>query len=577
MKKLYLLGCLLCWLPLTGFAQTEKQLENAVRIYNTVDESMGKPDAKPDDLLKLTDNAETLLKTVIQKGGTEEQRSAKYFWAVLEQMRAEVYYRKGDGTSVKKGGDLLKVLESEFDRLDESAFPLSYQYSGTAYTVVYKDFLPARQRYFGELAELYSNVSEEVNVRKYAQKALALQPEGYYYITFLVRNILYKMARTYPEKADQGRPIITLYSRLTPENRASLNKLNIGETVVKTVAPLFLVGQNASASWDKTGAESAVIAGEMRASNLDTLSGKFYGQAMDKGQVFSEIQSWDLLQYFDNQGFKLTGLKVANKILPQISADNCADLLRLATYFQKFGDGAKARSVQQSGEACASKVRKTAEAEQKRRERADRRENRGHVYLGAYILRITQRPEYIDLGGVLNIPIGRSMLEFSYLKARNDQDYLLSERFGNKENLDKFPNPHWDGFYAHIGYKKLESGRSKSRSYGGFLLSYNERNFQTQYSDVLDKTTSLPVANNVAFQPKVTSYGALLNFGDLWQKGLLGADFYVGVGASYNLFDLNNVPYSRENYDFSNRFLAVRKEAYWGLQLRVGMTLGFSL
>jgi HPt (histidine-containing phosphotransfer) domain-containing protein len=60
MRKYYLIGSMLTMLHLTAMAQTEQQLENAIRVYQTILESSPKPEADPASLLKLADNAEQL-------------------------------------------------------------------------------------------------------------------------------------------------------------------------------------------------------------------------------------------------------------------------------------------------------------------------------------------------------------------------------------------------------------------------------------------------------------------------------------------------------------------------------------
>jgi hypothetical protein len=578
MRKYYLMGCMLTMLHLTAMAQTEQQLENAVRVYQTITESSNKPDVDPASLLKLADNAEILLKSVLKKGTTEEQRTAKYFLAVLTQLRAEVYYNKPGNTDIGLADQLLKSIESEFDRLGPTEFPFRYQSGGAAFVIEYTGFLPARQRFYGELAEYYFKKADATNLRKYAQKVLDLQPEGYYVVTFFIHKYLYDFTVEKPGKMEHARKMIDLYAKMDATQRADMNRVNFGTVLLKSVADLFLAGKSAPKDWDKNGSASFSIAEDLhRSGDMNALAGQFYSQALDLGYGFTIPQCWDLLPLFDQAGMSAGGWKFCNKILPQIGADNCAEYERLAGYFRKFGDANKATAIEQTASRCRDEAQKRAQEVQRRQERAARRANRNRVYVGAYVLRIAQRPQYIDLGGVINLPIGQSMFEFSYMKAKNDQDYLLSERFGKGEKLTSFPNPHWDGFYAHFGYKKLKSRRDASRGYAGFLLTYNERNYQPQMSAVLDKTSGIALTTELPFTPKLTSYGAMLNFGQLWQHRPFGADFYFGLGATYNQFNLNNPTYPRADYDFSNAFLSTRKETYWGFQMRIGMTLGFSL
>jgi hypothetical protein len=108
-------------------------------------------------------------------------------------------------------------------------------------------------------------------------------------------------------------------------------------------------------------------------------------------------------------------------------------------------------------------------------------------------------------------------------------------------------------------------------------LNYNERNFRPMISDVYDAATNLSVAFGVPFRPKQSSYGAMLNFGSMALGKGLGIDMYMGMGATYNQFDLNGGTYKRTTHTFSHPLLNGRKETFWGFQMRLGITVGLSL
>lgn len=576
-KNTQLLLLLLAFLPMTSFAQFAEKLESAVTMYNQLRVDKTSPTR---DILKQTETCEQLLREVISGGSTEEQATAKYFLAVLIQIRAEKYY-DADIRDLSKVSSILKSIVSEFDRLEPEVFPFRYKYQEKNYIVKYPDFVYTRRLFYSELAEMYYRESDVVNFDKYAGKAKSIFVEGDYFAPYLMEYFGFLLHKTNAEKNQYLQSAINYYGLMPAANRELVNNGASGTTFIKKNVGYVLSNKVAPVNWDPTGSESLTIANNLtKSGDLDSLACVLYSQAVDKGASLGYDQQWQVLDLYHTHAFKAAGTKLSNKILASLPPTNCNDLERLAPYFGKFGDATKSAAIQKTAQKCREDAQKRADDAEKRRQKELRKASRNRVYLGAYVLRMVQRPQYIDLGGTLDIPTGRSSrLELSYMMARNDQDYLLMERLKDSGQFDSdYKNPHWDGFYAHIGYKKMaRSYGSRSSAYQGFLVTYNQRNFQPALTNVVEESSGNVVAYDAPFEPKLTAYGFMLNVGSLWLGKGIGRDFYLGMGATYNTFDLNNSTWPTQQYNYTNPLLSSRKETFWGFQVRIGMTLGLAL
>lgn len=561
-------------IPFFSFGQTVQQLEEGVKIYNAVRDTATVSGVSFSYIFGQLDQSEALLKKVIQAGTAEEVKAAKYFLALNTLVRAETYYQ-GSADNKKLTLPTLLSVESEFDRLVPAEFPIRYSYFGKNFKVEYTNFEYSRMKYYAEVAELYSG-NDQAKFQKYARKSLDINAVNSEFLQYLIYTFTEKNATSDAERIENAQKFISLYSKMSESDRISVDNQNSGLKYLKRKAEILLLPTNQG--WDKTGELSATKGRELvQIGSADTLACRFYDQAVNKNYAFYETEKIQVLDLYDRTGFKSAGLKLCNQMLIAQSTTNCDGYDLLAKYYLKFGDSLKSKSMTQTAEKCRKDAAAAALAEARRREKSARKANRNRAYLGIYVLRVVQRPQYIDLGGYLDLPVGdKTMMEFSFMKARNDQDYLTMERLSNKEGVDDIANPHWDGFYGHFGFKWTK-GSSKSKSYGGMIFTYNQRNYQPLYSDVSLKGIPLPLQYQVAFEPKMTSYGVMFSSGALGLGKPFGVDMYMGLGPTYNIFKLNNDQYDRTDYDFSNPFLQQRKEQFWGFQIRLGLTVGLVL
>lgn len=557
----------------TASAQTPAQnLADAIRNYNSIREQNTDDKDKVAAQVILGGKTISLLENVKINGTEEERKTARYFAANLNKVLNE---RKNISkiTSYNEFETEVLQLLPEFEYFDAAQFPLRYKMDDKSFIIQYANFAETRQNFFAQMAESYFRDADKVNTRKFALKAINSAPEAKGFVVFYVQYYLHYSATNEGDQLAAAKTTMAAYNDIHPDNLPLLDIENRGVTYTGNCIQTLK-----TATLRQTdGVTSLEVANILKKSGkFDKEAAFFYQQAYQKGGLSNLADAWEALDFLQQKEEKSIGLSVANQIEKWVSVSDCAATEKLSGYFSAFGAPAKATAFKAGAEKCYTEARKRAAEEERRRAKAARRANRNKVYVGTYILRLAQRPQYMDYGLALNIPTGeRTYWELSYMKARNDQDYLLMERVKGSSDVNDLDNPHWDGFYAHIAMKKKYN--SSKTQYVGFLLNYNERNFQPQISDIYDRTTNLIKAANVSFEPKLTAYGLMLNLGHLSTQKTLGIDMYYGIGASYNQFDLQSPNYTRESDLFSNLFLEKRKEQFWGFQVRIGLTVGLNL
>ena len=160
--------------------------------------------------------------------------------------------------------------------------------------------------------------------------------------------------------------------------------------------------------------------------------------------------------------------------------------------------------------------------------------------------------------------------EFSYLKVKSKPENYFDLSLQDVTDVDEHL---WDGYFAHVNLKfptqDWDDGRA--RPYAGFLFAYNERTFQPFQTTVTHVGTGL--VSNAMVRPTSKQYSGLINFGFMAVKGI-GADFFMGFGASYNQFNGDLKERGNDDYTIGDLMLQHRKDAYWNFIMRIGMSIG---
>ena len=107
----------------------------------------------------------------------------------------------------------------------------------------------------------------------------------------------------------------------------------------------------------------------------------------------------------------------------------------------------------------------------------------------------------------------------------------------------------------------------------GLLFGYAQKDFESLMSNVTHDADG--VFSIETFTPKVTQYIAMINMGALVLAKGVGMDGYLGIGATYNQWEPGNA-INTDNYTIENPVLENRKDHYFGVIMRVGLTMGLN-
>jgi len=258
----------------------------------------------------------------------------------------------------------------------------------------------------------------------------------------------------------------------------------------------------------------------------------------------------------------------ANQFLAQkaIETNECNELSIAIANLEYWGDKTNAQKYSDLLPTCKELARK---AELKRLRKIQRENSTFNIYAGIYPIGLIAKSENMDFGGVLNIVNNKSVIEFSYLKMQNKQenyfDLWIDSRDYSADDL-----PKWNGYYSHIQYKRL----TNAPYYFGILGGYAQKSFSTFSENVTDNATSAVVSE--VFTPYSKQYIFMLNEGYLRLFKGFGFDAFVGLGVTYNTFDLGS-DVDRTTHTIDNPVLQYRKDNYFSFIARAGITIGLNI
>lgn len=115
---------------------------------------------------------------------------------------------------------------------------------------------------------------------------------------------------------------------------------------------------------------------------------------------------------------------------------------------------------------------------------------------------------------------------------------------------------------------KLSSDPGIGKTARYFYMNF-KYNFAFGYAAVGERE----LARHAMVQPTSKQYSGLINFGFMAVKGI-GADFFMGFGASYNRFNGDLNERGNDDYTIGDLMLQHRKDAYWNFIMRIGMSIG---
>ncbi|MGL5891999.1 MAG: hypothetical protein ACRC3B_19055 [Bacteroidia bacterium] len=581
MKTLFTISCFFLTVG-TVFAQTatEKRLEAAVKIYNSLRDSVDtfKASTLTDEQIVYTESMrdagvrifDSLIRVLPE--GNEERRVSRYFRANLEYQVGFVYGMKG------RNEDAFKVfdkIEPDFDYFgNTSVFPLRYKFDGKNYSVKYENFVGSYIEFYTGFGEVCANTSRSDRSLYCSRKTLSMTENStdylwyrYIAITKIIEqkkkknefdtemlDMAYKLAYTYnildtsyrKTIKDNNYPTIkTSYNRINDVFEKKPELIGNGEMYAKT-APLFAKEK------DYVKAED------------------FYTKALKYNYSFSKSELEQIIDVADKRSNNKLGIDAATRYEKLLSSTDCDGYRKLAGYYKLFDDKTREDAALVNVRKCENLV-----AEQrKNEERRKRRVNRGFmVYTATYPLALATRfGDYRDYGLVFGLGTNRMQIEFSgKLINRN---FVLQEDLAIRSIDDGGVTAYWSGRRMHVALRFNNGKSSNDNFFMGPVFELVQRNFEPIWCNV-NTSSGQFVASEMRFEAKETAYTAYFNFGTYFAKKFIYFEYFTGLGVYWANFDSGAGQYSGDAYMLSAPILESRKESRFGPAIRMGVTLGF--
>ena len=575
---------LAAWLWHIGPALAQTPAENlqaGVEIYNALrsyQDTLSIKTITPEKVREIKnrmDKGMALLEKTIQAGNAEQIRTAAYF---KTNFRYQYGFALGMNGENEKAYEVLSALEPEMTALTPESFPFRYVFFEKNYVVSWENFAPSQAEYYASTGEMAYTSENYANALRFVRLSLA-HPNTTDWLKYVsINKIIDIYAKdqsllTQEEYLDVALQSIQYYDRLSEDNK---------KLVADYQYPIVLRGlrilNNAAA--DKNGArsvarfmEAATVAARHEPKNQAVL--KMLALCYS-GEPAGDIAFHKMAQAYAQTNFLLdrslaekTGVAATDRLAALTPVSDCSGLQEVADLYAHWRRSEPEAIFRKKAATCVEQQEK----ERKKAERAARRANRHfNLYLGANILPLLNTNAKRDYGGVLNFVFEHTAFEFSYLKVNQNKENIFDLWINEVEGADQDNISRWDGFKAHFQPKFFT--KNGKGGYLGILLGYNEKNFEplsVNATHDADGAISLQT-----FDPSVKQYTAMLNMGAMKLFRGIGFDVFFGVGANYSQFDAGN-PIDRSAYTIDNPLLEFRKDKYFGVFFRTGISFGLNI
>ncbi|MDD2797908.1 MAG: hypothetical protein PHV20_04880 [Bacteroidales bacterium] len=564
---------------ITSIRTKSEAIEKIVSGNKTYDEATF---AKIDNLLG---ECQDMLDLVKKNGTHQEYLSALYFVANDFVFYANVLRKR---KNVELAYKALKPLEATFALYIESDFPLTYSYSDKSYSLTWNSFLKLQSDYyyakglacydFKKYKEAYDAFSNCI------QTGVASADYKYYaYLNLISLRGANVVTDTDEHYANNLCELYRNYLLLPSSFRKEADEqkystdydpiqriLDEGKKTTATPQILSRCAIVASLAADQLTQDKRVL------SLFDLVYTRLYDDTnLNSNSVpltdlsavtfANDAQNYakSMLEKDKTKAFAV-GVKSVNQMAALNSAGNdCEKCSEIAHLYNFWSQPQKEAVWQTKAKLCLDeRIRQEKEA----RRRALREKNNINLYSGIYAISALNH----NYGGVVNVTYRRFALEVSYLNInrKRENTYDLNTRSINASSSDISK---WNGYYAHIQPKFFTKS---SHGYWGIIAGYCDKKFEP-YSVMLTDNSTKAFSYQM-FAPTVKQYIGMLNFGVMGLNKVFGIDFYAGVGANYSTFDRGNAN-DLTGYTINNPIIANRKKNYFGLIMRLGLSVGLNL
>jgi tetratricopeptide (TPR) repeat protein len=568
----------------TTSAQTPKEnLEKGVETYNALrvyTRALTPATISNENVKEVKNRIEqgtSLLDKVVSGGTLDQSRVARYYKNSFQVELAYIYGVKGEH---QISYDTYKSLENTLTAYKITDFPLIYEYANKTVRFSWDNFTSFKAEFFTGIGEACYNLGkydESLTVLKSAMTNKNM-PFWLRYTNSLkimdirAKNKTLMLDEEYQEWALKS---MTAFIELSNDDKKRITdtKMPTWDRGYKVFNSLIDERVNTPSLGMKIG-EAAKI---LRGVNENEKAAKFFTYALKNGWGTAILLKNEVLPTARVVNDKVLGLKVLDILETRISATDCGSLEAFVKDYTQFGELAKAEETKKKIESC--QIKREQETKRKNEERKKAEEllaierkkaaRESHYFIGLHVVPLFSKPA--DIGGVFNYGTKRMLYELSFLKVnRNKENYYDLKLKG----VTGVPEHRWDGFMSHLAFKFSGKGSTrKMKPYSGFLLGYNQRNFESFTSNVTSTVDKKTVSK--VFTPSTTQYVGMVNAGLLTFHDW-AVDIYGGAGVAFNQFKGGNTEVWRNaNFTIEDKMVANRKPNYFNFLVRFGVAVGF--
>jgi hypothetical protein len=599
MKKIALLLMLLTPLPAffgmtsinSVFAQTAKEnLENGVEIYNAMKEyskDFTDENVKSQNVTEIksrADKAVGLFNKAISDGNPDQIKAARYFKTNALYKLAITYGQAKNNSACLKS---LKEIEADMNGYTESDFPIRYAYFDKNYKIEFeKNFSALQGEFYSVIADMYVIAGNRVKGVEYYQKTInsATAPTWNKYVAYSkLLNEKEKNNEFDREALNFSLGMMEQYDQLDDASKTMCVERNFDTYYNAT--PIFDKALTASAKFSERGDmslraarlmakysnEQNETAAEKRSENIKN-GQKWYKDALENGKDDKAILNESLIFAKEKQGKDSDlGKFVIDKMADKIAASDCDGFKKIADDYAFFGVTQKANTMKTKATKCqkdkeneaarqAEERRKEEEAMRRRQYRLDHPFN---VYVAFDLTPLLQSTK--NIGGHIDFRFKKSAISLGYTQ------------FVEKKDASS-KNAKWEGYKAFAALKFFQN--KYSGTYSGLHLGYADKIFVPIETDITTTTGTTPVTKRMTLTPLDKQYEVMLLFGAQWLGKVLGADFYFGIGGSYNQLSYKeqpNLDFEKTTFAGSEFYEERKKKESFNVKMRLGMTIGLNI
>lgn len=568
---------------LGSYTEAEAALDSAVHTYNAMRSyadnlsATNITDAEVDYIEEQKNLTKAQLSRVIRIGTSTNIDVANYFMLLSDY---EYGFTCAVANKLSESFRILEAIKPKMLALNPSQFNKNYKFENKNYSITWENVAPTLLEYYALMAELYTAEKNYSASREFAKYALnsnyTSEPEHKNWLKYLsinqyinattqLRYYTYDDALMAIEQIKYFQSLDTSYKNTIIESGISgyvsgYNYiLNLKSNNPQVTSLKEIYAQTAAALKNVKDYERAAV---------------MYNNALNEG-YYSETFIQEIFGVADIANNNTLGAAATEKWQQNIMNSDCAAWRQVAYRWNIYGNNQKSSAATDQAENCENIAAETQRAYEKEQARQQRVADRNFsVYAGIYPLpMIIRYNKYRDYGGVVGFGIRNFSMEFSYKKI--NLNHVVYDEFYFKDiETEGFEN-YWDGYRAHVAFKFGERDSYSDGFFVGPLFEMVKRNYLSTKSQVFD-ANGLTYLYETSFVPVETSYNLMLNMGGRVEENHFMAEYFMGIGVAYHLFDGGGEEFDNDDYFLSNPVIQNREPERFGPVVRFGMTFGLS-